>query len=160
MAACTPINENNNQTLIGEKEVIEMIKDRIDFNETKDNIVQMYKREGSTDKKVTVKGTGHLLIEQYFESEVSYDILQLESADEAKDFLADEIKAYKQVDGLDYSIEFYEPYFYEEIRISYDDLNMEQYEALQGNVITKAERERDYLYVIRNFVEKGYQFID
>jgi len=160
LTACGKLTPNEGEPLKGEKEVIEMIKERIDYNETAENTVVLYKREGKSDKKVTVKGTGDLLTEQIFQSEVAYEILQLESADEAKGFLADEIAAYEQVEGLHYTIEFFEPYFFEEITILYDDLNMDQYRALKGNVITEAEEKRDFLYVIRDYVEKGYKFLD
>lgn len=77
-----------------------------------------------------------------------------------QELLADDISQFKQVEGLHYAIDFFEAYYFEEIQIIYDELDVDQYALLEGNDISSAEKNRDFLYMIREYIEKGYKFFD
>lgn len=86
LVACTNNESVKDKPLKGEKEVIEMIKERIDFQTNDENIVEMYKRDGKMDKKVTIIGDGKQLIERMIASEVPYQIFNVDSKKKCKNY--------------------------------------------------------------------------
>lgn len=160
LIACSNDSEDTNKPLKGEKEVIEMIEDKIDYRPNEMNETSLFKRDGQMDKKVTLTGEGNTLIKQTLINEMPYSLFSIETKEEMEAFLKDEINAYKQLEGIDYEIDFFDTYYYEEIHINYDALSMADYKKQVGDSFIDAEEDRDFLYMIRDFVERNYHFLD
>src|SRR5699024_4347697 len=160
LIACSTDDTNTNKPLKGEKEVIEMIEEKINYKPDQTNEVTMFKRDGQMDKKVTLLAEGNRLIKQTLVNEVPYELFSIQSKEEMQDFLQEEIEIYQQLEGIDYEIDFFEHYYYEELHIDYDKLSMDDYENQVGDSLTEAEKDLDFIYLVRDFVERNYYFLE
>lgn len=153
-------NNGDDGMLKGEREVIEMIEDRINFDPDGENVVEMFVREGGLDRKVTMRANGNDLYELTIESELPYELFDVETKEEAEELLAESMAQYENLEGLDYEADFLEPYLYEKLVYNYDELDFDAYNAIDNSTKLDPLKERDLIGQVKWYVEQQYFFLD
>lgn len=113
----------------------------------------------STGSEVTYTHKGDVISKQAISSKVEYATLGLESIDDAKKALEDQIKLYNDIDGVTATIDYKDDYFVETMTFDFDKLTPEQLNDLTGGNLSDANK-KDVLSlekVTETLEKQGYK---
>ena len=107
---------------------------------------------------------GDKVIEQTSKSEITYEALDVSTAEEAEEMLAEFVVGYDSTEGLKHQIDYLDDRLVESVTVNYDAVDIDEMSELAGSAGSfaggDASKGVSLKLTVEMFEEMGYKIVD
>ena len=104
---------------------------------------------------------GDKVIEQTSKSEITYEALDVSTAEEAEEMLAEFVVGYDSTEGLKHQIDYLDDRLVESVTVNYDAVDIDEMSELAGTFVDgDASKGVSLKLTVEMFEEMGYKIVD
>lgn len=112
--------------------------DNYDFDPNGENVVALQAEQNGVTVKVIYKADGDKVIEQTADNTIPYEAIDVTTAEEAEEILADAVAGYQDAKGITHTMDYQDDKVIESLTIDFETADMEEVSELTG-IISEGE---------------------